>query len=252
MKFDPDSNQVKLQFQSSWDLSFVIGAFLGDGSCVEDSDYHHHVKLAVRDRDFANAFNQSVAVVLGRKPNVITVSRYSGKVYYESKYSSRPLGLFLERPLEELRSTLAVHPAAFLRGLFSADGCAAVSFVRNGLRVAAILSNSNLKLLIMVETILQSCFRIHSKIYLSRRKGASWKNGVKTVTLRKDAYQLRIQRAHDVKAFAARIGFQIRRKQETIMRAIQLTEALGSINAAKVWRSQQFPRQAPLETVAER
>ncbi len=75
---------------------------------------------------------------------------------------------------------------------------------------------------------------------------------MKTVTLRKDAYQLRIQRAHDVKAFAARIGFQIRRKQETIMRAIQLTEALGSINAAKVWRSQQFPRQAPLETVAER
>ena len=67
-------------------------------SFVEDSAWHHHVKLAVRDRELADAFNCSVAKILRRRVNVITVTHDVGKVYYESKYSSRPLGLFLKGP----------------------------------------------------------------------------------------------------------------------------------------------------------
>jgi len=88
MKFDRPEFGGKLQFQPSWDLSFVIGSFLGDGSFVEDSDYHHHVKLAVRDRDFAEAFNLAIGHVLSRKTNKLTITHDLGKVYYESKYSS--------------------------------------------------------------------------------------------------------------------------------------------------------------------
>lgn len=225
-----------MDFRTSEDLSFVIGSFLGDGSFVEDSDYHHHVKLAVRDKDFAEAFNLAVARVLGRKPNKLTLTHDLGKAYYESKYSSRPLGLFLESSLENLRSFVEAHPAAFLNGLFSADGCASVSTSRRRLRLQLVLGNSDRELLQLVESILESRFQIHSKTYLAQRKGATWKNGNKVVVLRRDAYALRIQKMRDVRCFVDKIGFVIARKQRVAERAIDLTRTLGSLLAEIEWR----------------
>jgi DNA endonuclease len=226
-----------LQFQPSWDLSFIIGSFLGDGSFVEDSDYHHHVKLAVRDQDFAEAFNLAVGHVLDRKTNKLTVTHDLGKVYYESKYSSRPLGLFLNSNLGELRRYTDAFPAAFLRGLFSADGCASVSTDHNSLRLGIVLGNSDLRLLEFAESMLRMHFDIHSSIYLAKKKGATWTNGNKVVVLRKNAYTLRIVRARDVKLFVDRVGFAIRRKQQLAEQVLLLTTTLGSSQAAVEWRS---------------
>ena len=197
-----------MQFQASRELSFVIGSFLGDGSFVEDSDYHHHVKLAVRDRDFAEAFNLAVGNVLGRKTNKLTITHDLGKAYYESKYSSGPLGLFLNSNLEDLRCYADFFPGAFLRGLFSADGCAGVSNDRNRLQLQIVLGNSNLTLLELAESMLRMHFDIHSNIYLSRKKGATWKNGHKVVVLRKDAYTLRIERSETSKCLSIRSDSQ--------------------------------------------
>jgi intein-encoded DNA endonuclease-like protein len=225
-----------LNFQPSKDLSFVIGSFLGHGSFVEDSDYHHHVKLAVRDRDFAEAFNLAVGHILGRKTNKLIITHDLGKVYYESKYSSRPLGLFLRSPLEELRPFADAYPADFLRGIFSADGCAGVYTNRGCLTLQIVLGNSNPELLGLVRSLLQSHFQLHSKTYLRKRKGATWKNGSKTVALRKDAYALQIQRVHDVRIFVEKIGFVIARKQHVAEQAILLNRTLGSSRAAVEWR----------------
>ncbi|TMI38232.1 hypothetical protein E6H23_10605 [Candidatus Bathyarchaeota archaeon] len=224
-----------MSFHSSQDLSFVIGAFLGDGSFVEDSAYHHHVKLAVRDREFAEAFNLCVGRVLNRQENKITVTHDLGKVYYESKYSSQPLGFYLKSGLENLRPVVETYPRSFLRGLFSADGCASIS-THNGLTLRILLGNSNPDLLHCAESILQSRFDIHSKTHLARKKGATWAFGKKTVILRKDAYLLRIERVNDVRVFVSEIGFVMRRKQEVAERAIQLLKALGRSKAADVWK----------------
>ena len=102
-----------MDFEPSRQLSFVIGAFLGDGTFVEDSDYHHFVRLSVRDLEFAEAFNHSVAKLLLRKTNKITISRNNGKVFYDAKYSSRELGLFLKQPIENLRASIDDYPAPF-------------------------------------------------------------------------------------------------------------------------------------------
>jgi len=225
-----------LNFEPSEDLSFVIGTFLGDGSFVEDSDYHHYVKLAVRDRDFAEAFNLAVGHILGRKTNKIIVTHDLGKVYYESKYSSRSLGLFLRFPLVELRPFAYAYPAEFLRGLFSADGCADVCTDNGCLRLQIVLGNSNPELLGLVTSLLQSHFQLHSNTYLRKRKGATWKNGSKTVFLRKDAYALQIQRVHDVRVFVDKIGFVIARKQHVAEQAILLNRTVGSSRAAVEWR----------------
>ena len=226
-----------MQFRPSWDLSFIIGSFLGDGSFVEDSDYHHHVKLAVRDRDFAEAFNLAVGHVLGRKINKLTITHDLGKAYYESKYSSRPLGLFLNSNLGELRCYADFFPAAFLSGLFSADGCASVSNDRNRLRLQIVLGNSDLKLLELAESVLRIHFDIHSTTYLGRKKGDTWKNGNKVVILRKDAYNLRIERVRDVRLFVEKVGFVIRRKQQLAEQVLLLTTTIGPSRAVVEWRS---------------
>jgi intein-encoded DNA endonuclease-like protein len=224
-----------LSFDSSQDLSFVIGAFLGDGSFVEDSAYHHHVKLAVRDREFADAFNLGVAKVLGRKVNAVTLTNDLGKAYFESRYSCRSLGVFLKGPLEQLRPFMNDYPSAFLRGLFSADGCASVSVRSFGLQTAIILSNSRTELLSLVEELLRTHFDIHSRTYLAKKKGATWKNGEKTVVLRKDSYNLWISRRQEVKTFLSRVGFAIRRKQELAEKAIRLIEKCGRSRAGELW-----------------
>src|SRR6267378_71960 len=102
MKFDRFGFGGKLQFQPSSELSFIIGSFLGDGSFVEDSDYHHHVKLAVRDRDFAEAFNLAVGHVLGRKTKKLTKPYVWENSFYESKYPPRLLVLFQNKILRAL------------------------------------------------------------------------------------------------------------------------------------------------------
>jgi len=96
-----------------------------------------------------------------------------------------------------------------------------------------------------VGSILHTSFKINSNNYLARRKGASWKSGYKTVILRKDAYQLRIQRLQDVRRFAKVIGFQIQRKQDRLERALRLVDRLGGVKAASRWRSLRLGRQAP-------
>jgi len=214
----------------------VIGAFLGDGSFVEDSAYHHHVKLAVRDWELADAFNFGVAKVLGRKVNAITVTHDLGKTYFESKYSCRALGLFLKGPLEQLRPFMNDFPGAFMSGLFSADGCASVSQRSFGLLTSIILSNSRVELLSLVEELLRTYFDIHSRIYLARKSGATWKCGKKTVVLRKDSYNLCINRRQDIKTFLSGIGLVIKRKQERAEKAIHLIETLGRSRAGDVWR----------------
>ena len=209
---------------------------MGDGSFVEDSDYHHHVKLAVRDRDFAEAFNLAVGHILGRKTNKIIVTHDLGKVYYESKYSSRSLGLFLSSSLGELRPFADAYPAEFLRGIFSADGCAGLYVDHGYLRLQIVLGNSDPELLGLVKSLLQSHFQLHSNTYLRKRRGATWKNGSKTVFLRKDAYALQIQRVHDVRVFVDKIGFVIARKQHVAEQAILLNRTVGSSRAAVEWR----------------
>src|SRR5439155_17635711 len=78
---------------------------------------------------------------------------------------------------------------------YSADGCADVCTDNGCLRLQIVLGNSSPELLGLVSSLLQSHFQLHSNTYLRKRKGATWKNGSKTVFLRKDAYALQIQRS---------------------------------------------------------
>jgi len=236
MVLSPESNR----FAASPELGFVIGAFLGDGSFVQDSDYHHFVKMAVRDLDLAEAFNKALSVVLSRQVNKIIKTRNDGKVYYEAKYSSQPLGLFLEQPLHKLTSFIESFPADFLRGLFSADGCGCVTIANQKLRPIILLSNTNLLLLQESARLLESRIRIQSAIGIDKPRGTLVLGVDRSFVLRKTAFLLRIERFDDFCAFVKQIGFTIQRKQHRIEHAIQLIKTLGRLKAADEWKSQYF------------
>ncbi len=236
MVLSPESNR----FTASPELGFVIGAFLGDGSFVQDSDYHHFVKMAVRDFDLAEAFNKSLSVVLSRQVNKITRTRNDGNVYYEAKYSSQPLGLFLEQPLHQLAPFIESFPIDFLRGLFSADGCGCVTITHQKLSPVIFLSNTNLLLLQESAHLLESRFRIRSAINIAKLRGTLFEGMDRSFVLRKTAFLLRIGRFDDVCSFVKKIGFTIQRKQHRIEHAIRLIKTLGRLKAAEEWKSQYF------------
>ncbi len=192
--------------------------------------------MIVRDRDFAEEFNQSVAKVLSRRANRIILVKNKGNVYYETKYSSKALGVFLEKPLVNLNRFIGAYPAAFLRGLFSADGCASVSVRNSQLRAEVILSNTDRRLLEHVRGILRRDFRIHSIIYIDKVEGASSLSHGRVIVCRKPAFDLRIQKFADVCVFVDEVGFAIRRKQEAITVAIDLIRRLGRLQAAELWK----------------
>ena|SRR2546425_7039434 len=233
---NPESNN----FIASPELGFVIGAFLGDGSFVQDSDYHHFVKMAVRDFDLAEAFNKCLSVILSRQINKIIKTRNDGNVYYEVKYSSQPLGLFLEQPLHKLTPFIENFPVDFLRGLFSADGGSCVTIAHQKLRPIIFLSNTNLPLLQESARLLESRIRIQSAISIDKPRGTLFKGVDRSFVLRKTAFLLRIGRFDDVCSFVKEIGFTIQRKQHRIEHAIQLIKTFGRLKAADEWKSRYF------------
>ncbi len=190
---------------------------------------------------------ESLSSILSRKPNKVVMIQNQGKTYYESKYSCRPLGLFLSQPIYRLRPIIDEYPDAFMTGLFSADGCASAYLYRNELRIHLILANSDRSLLRIVEQVLLTRFNIHSRTYLARRRGATWKMRETTVILRKNAYQLRIETLEDVRIFGSSIGFTIARKQEVLRSAIQLIITRGRRKAAEAWQSLRSERAMSFE-----
>ena len=113
---DPQGGKVRSPFRGepSPQLSYVIGANIGDG-CTLTRNWI--VKLEVTDRDFAEAFNSSMAALFSRKaPNKIMIKRFrvDRLPMYVVRYACRALVELLRLPLEEL-----LEVAARSRGSFS-------------------------------------------------------------------------------------------------------------------------------------
>ena len=89
------------------------------------------VKLEVTDKDFAQAFNASMATLFSReKPNKILVRRRADRLpMYVVRYFSRQLVQLLRQPLKKLLELVPAFPREFLRGFFDAEGHVDVSAV---------------------------------------------------------------------------------------------------------------------------
>ncbi len=229
------------ELRPSKELSYVIGVVMGDGTLVAiKKDSRDEIRLQVRDKDFAEEFNEAMARVLEReRPNKIMAVLREDKnntTFYHSRYSSLQLGKILRNDLRDLKALIEGHPAEFLRGFFDSEGSATAIISKRRLQIQVIASNSDMEVLTYVQGLLNDRFGIHSSIYPGRKAGESSLIYGRLATRTKDSFFLSIQQRQSVKCFFSGIGFSINRKREVLKVGLGLIAAHGSRVAAVEWR----------------
>jgi hypothetical protein len=199
----------------SRELSYVLGAFLGDGCAFKTRSIKgtilYEVQLAVRDRDFANEFNKCISKIL-RKDGGYSIFERGG--YYAVRVTNRILYEFLKKPWKMHKQIIEKFPAEFLRGFFDSEGCVHRRMIA--------VSNTNLGLIKYIKSLLKRHFsittapKIYSESYVTQ-KG-----------LRK-CYRLEINRKESRLRFYRFIGFSIARKQETLRKMLEKLSAYGKL-----------------------
>lgn len=220
----------------SGDLSFFLGAWIGDG-WGDVNDGGKRMLLKVRSYDFAREFADCAARILG-KTDTYWVSRVFDKrgKWYLVKVTSFTLYEFVNQPIENLHSVVRLYPRGFLRGLFTAEGNPSVSISqRNGPRLGIGISvpNSDYKLLEFCGDLLLALGFKPGRIRLTMPKGTKTNLGVAT----KPGWQLALSRLEDVRKFATMIGFAESKKQLKLVHSIQLLDEFGRRGAAVEWKS---------------
>ena len=233
-KASPFSGKRMFNAQPSEELSFFIGAWIGDG-WSDENDGGKRMLLKVRSYDFANEFATSAAKIL-QKTDSYWVRRIVDEtgMWYLVKVTSFMLYDFVNQPLATLRKYIQPFPGGFLRGFFTAEGNPTVSVAkRNGplLDVGLDLSNSEYGLLDFCRLLLAALGYHPSRIRLVQPAGTLTNLARAT----KPGWLLTLLRFDDTQLFAASIGFADTKKQEKLSDAIFLIRKHGSKGAAREW-----------------
>ena len=220
-KANPFNRMKFISIKPCPELSYVIGAFLGDGNAYfEKGKYNYRVKLKVRDREFAVEFKTCLEK-LGYHPLFYFERNATRTDRWVVEVRNKHLFFFLKKPLEELVKIAKDHPKEFIRGFFDAEGGPLIS-TSNGLKLYIHVSNTDKKLLEYIREMLKN-LGISSEIKLLFKKGRkAYSRGRGFVTANKDLYVLLIRNLEDVYKFYNEIGLTIKRKQEKLAYALYL------------------------------
>lgn len=175
------------------ELSYVIGAVLGDGTLYIHSR-RHEISLTVKDRDFAEEFAIRFGKLLGRKLNIET-RKMKGVKYYVVRAGSKNLFYFLKQDLDKLMPIVSEYPQEFLKGIFDAEG----SVRLHGKDKEVKLRNKNIKLTEYIRKLLAN-LGIEARAYVYEGDIAS----------------LVIAKYDSIVEFDRKIGFRITRKQKKL------------------------------------
>lgn len=214
------------------ELSYLIGAVLGDGYTTEDQG-RGIVGFTNKDVDLLKHFLSCVSQVLG-VPSAGRIT--SGTPYGTRKATvgSTLLTLFLRNPLHQLAPFIERHPGPFISGFFDAEGSCATTISRGRLVVGLNASNTDLRMLQYIRTLLRNRFQIQGSITVGRRPCRTSIHG-KEVQFKNTVFRLGIRRHADVETFAARIGFASERKGKILRYALALLHEYGGKDAATHW-----------------
>jgi len=106
----------------SQNLSYLIGAFKGDGSLCR---YRHQYQLSfsVKDLEFIEAVQKAIAEVTSKVPKIFRI-RNGNFSLYKLVMSNKSLFTVLNQSLTDLKCIIEMYPTDFLRGFFDAEGTA--------------------------------------------------------------------------------------------------------------------------------
>jgi intein-encoded DNA endonuclease-like protein len=216
-KHKPLGKVNKFDGKPSPELAYVIGVVFSDGyKYFNNKDRNYHLRLAVNDKEYAEAFGEKLAKLLKRDKPYKTFWNENRKQWITEGYSIR-LFKFLDKPLEELKLYIEHCKecvSAFLRALFDGEGM----IYRRILR----LYNTNEELLIYIQYLLKEYFNIDSTGPHLDKKSGTLKHfpNSKVAKTTKNYYYIYIS-AKSLLKFYKYIGFTIGRKQHRLIEAIK-------------------------------
>lgn len=229
----PTTSMNSFEPNPSEELSFFLGAWIGDG-WSDENDGGKRMLLKVRSYDFAKELATAAAKIL-QKTDSYWVRRVIDETgsWYLVKVTSFMLYEFVNQPFENLRGFIELFPRAFLRGLFTAEGNPSVSLRRRKtyLDVGLCVSNNDHELLEFSRDLLSNIGFHPGQIRLNMLEGATTNLGV----ARKTGWLLSLSRFEDARKFAGTIGFADTNKQRKLTDAISFIEKYGRIDAAIEW-----------------
>ncbi len=199
------------------ELAYVIGVSRGDAS-LSIQKWSYRIRLRAIDREFVAEFDRCATVVLRCPRHSIGWIPKRGQ--WSVQVTSHLLYRFLKQALHRLRTVVshcARCVAAFLKGFFDSEA----SVSGRSLTV----SNSNLATLRLVKRLLNS-------LSISSTGPRLVQRGNRPVIIKGVAYHankniyLVYIRAGSLRAYAARVGFVITRKQRALASALQ-SDRLG-------------------------
>ena len=216
-------------------LRVVLGADFG-GGCTLTHDWI--VKLEVTDRDFAEAFNSSMATLLSREtPNKILIKRFRVKrlPMYVVRYACKALVELLRLPLSKLLEIAFKFPREFLRGFFDAEGHVDVGCTKSfSLKVGA--TNTDRTMLIKIKRMLKKELGIDSYLNKKRAAGSVMVIRSRTFALRRTSYELIMSSRESVKKFTEEVGFTIFRKSQKAKDALFIVVKFKPKDRSAVWK----------------
>ncbi len=200
------------------ELAYLIGFYLGDGSRAGGQK---KVRFKLVDSEQTHFLNRLVARVLSTKPRRIRTDGHFCFINYDTAL----LYDFLQKPLDELRPWIEPYSRDFLRGFFDAEGYTSPSIDRRRRAFVGAcfgVANTNLGLLRFVRDLLIR-LGISTRLRITNREGQSMRVQGGVYVRRHDVYHLISNRKQNLITFNARVGFQMRKKEEKLRDLVELS-----------------------------
>src|SRR6267143_3659314 len=204
---NPSGGKNTFHAVASPELAYVIGVIAGDEN-LSVHGYNYEMLLSVTDYDFAEEFSRCLAKILG-KSHLYKVRWSEKRKRWIVQGSSILLHRFLSKPWQHLKNHIE-HSSqcrfSFLRALFDGEG----SITGRNLTI----TNTALSLLLYVRNLLAKSGISTSMPRVTHRAGSVLKDPHtgRTYKRRKDCYVMRVS-PMDLRRFARKIGFSIKRKR---------------------------------------
>lgn len=218
-------NAERVNLNPSPELSYVLGAVYSDGFILTVSttrQTQYKISLHVKDKDFAEEFNKCVCKVLGKDRLYKIGRRPDGRFRVEAL--SKKLHDFIKSQSQH-HQVISQYPADFIRAFADGDGCVYIYYdKRRNLEYPRIkFTNSDKDFLLYIKKLLEEKFGINTgSPYIVAEEGKTVEiNGYETKAT-KDNFDLAINNQLDILRFNQKIGFNIKRKQEKLNKAIKV------------------------------
>lgn len=197
---------IELSNKVTTEFAYVLGAVLGDGYIYFNPNGGCHVRLSVKDRDFAQTFYNYL-----KNWSKVNCRIYKYRGFWRVYCCSVVVAKFLKNfDLNEMASIPEDVICSFLKGLFDAEGNISRKRVR--------FYNSDINLINLVRDLLENVGIENIKVFKRKKEIHSFGDRKHLV---KAVYCLSISRKKNIELFNKKIGFSIKRKQAKLEKELQ-------------------------------